>query len=549
MKLRPPALIRRLLSVVKWRAQDEDMDQEMAFHLDAITKEYVRAGMSEADAALAARKRFGSVLRHKEAGHDARTAYLDQFASDVRSGFRQLLHARGFAFVAIVTLALGIGVNTAVFTVVKSVLLDALPYADADRLVHIHGGGAASTQGRGPLSAGTAEDIAARQQSFTALAAFVDVSIEAVYGREDGPQIITIAWVEPRFFETLGVPPLLGRTFRGEDAVNGMVALSGGALGADTGSPVMLSHGAWARLFGTDASVIGREVRINGIARTVIGILPQAFIAPMGDVDFYLAFDRGPVVANPVTVRRSQWLGLVGRLKPGVTQDMARREVEQIWADLVREYPADNGTLRASAMSLRDAMVGDTRRPLLVLMASAVLVLVITCANLAATILARALSRRKEFALRAALGAGRARVVRQLLTESVVLAFAGGVAGVLTAVMVLNVLRDLAARALPVHADLSLDSGALLASVAIALSTGLLFGVAPAVAVARGDTQRTLRDESRGSTESLQSRRTRGMLVAGQMALCVSLLVGAGLLTRSLWAMAEHRSVSCPIPF
>ena len=373
MKLRPPALIRRLLSIVKWRAQDEEMDQEMAFHLDAITREYVRGGMSEADAAIAARKRFGNVVRHKEAGHDVRTAYLDQFASDVRSGLRQLANARTFAFVAIVTLALGIGVNTGVFTVVKSVLLDALPYADADRLVRIHGGAAASTQGRGPLSAGTVEEIAARQQSFSSLAAFVDVSIEAVYGREDGPQIITSAWVEPGFFDTLGVAPLLGRAFRSEDAVNAMVALSGGAVGADTGSPVMLSHGAWSRLFGTDAAVIGREVRINGIPRTVIGILPPPFIAPMGDVDFYLALDRRPVVANPVAVRRSQWLGLVGRLEPGVTQDTARREVEQIWADLVRAYPADNGTLRASAIPLRDAMVGDTRRPLLVLMASAVL--------------------------------------------------------------------------------------------------------------------------------------------------------------------------------
>jgi predicted permease len=538
MKLRPPTLVRRLLSVVKWRAQDEDMDQEMAFHLDAITREFVRGGMSEADAAVAARKRFGNVARHKEAGHDVRTAYLDQFASDVRSGLRQLANARTFAFVAIATLALGIGVNTGVFTVVKSALLDELPYADADRLVRIHGGGAGSPQGRGPLSAGTVEEIIARQQSFASLAAFVDVSIEAVYGRGDGPQIITIAWVEPRFFETLGVLPLLGRTFRGEDAVNAMVALSGGAVGADTGSPVTLSHGAWARLFGADASVIGREVRVNGIPRTVIGVLPHTFIAPMGDVDFYLAFDRAPVVANPVAVRRSQWLGLVGRLEAGVTQDTARRDVERIWADLVREYPADNGTLSTGAMPLRDAMVGDTRRPLLVLMASAVLVLVITCANLAATILSRALSRRKEFALRAALGAGRARVVRQLLTESVVLACAGGVAGVLTATAVLDALRDLAARALPVHADLSLDSGALLASVLIALGTGLLFGVAPAVAVARGDTERMLRDESRGSTEGLQSRRTRGMLVAGQMALCVSLLVGAGLLTRSLWAMA-----------
>jgi predicted permease len=539
MKRRLPRVFRRLLSVVTWGAQDDDMDQEMAFHVDAITREYVRAGMSDADAARAARKRFGSTVRHKEAGHDARTGYLDQFAADVRSGIRQLVNARGFAIVAIVTLALGVGVNTAVFTVVKSVLLDALPYADADQLVRIHGGAAASTQGRGPLSAGTVEEIAARQQSFTALAAFVDVAIDAVYGREDGPQITTIAWVEPKFFDTLGVSPPLGRTFRNDDAADGLVALSGGAVGTDTGAPVMLSHAAWARLFGTDATVIGREVRINGLARTVIGVLPPGFIAPMGDVDFYIAFDRGPVVANPVAVRRAQWLGLVGRLDSGVTQDMARRDVERIWTDLAREYPADNGTLRASAMPLRDAMVGDTRPRLLVLMAGAALVLVITCANLAATLLARALSRRKEFALRAALGAGRARVVRQLLTESVVLAFAGGVAGLLTAVAVLNVLRDLAARALPVHANLSLDSGALLASATIALGTGLLFGVAPAAVVVRGDAQHTLRADSRGSTEGRQSRRARGMLVAGQMALCVSLLVGAGLLTRSLWAMAD----------
>ena len=147
MKLRLPRVFRRLLSVVNWRAQDDDMDQEMAFHVDAITREYVRAGMSDADAARAARKRFGSTVRHKEAGHDARTGYLDQFAADVRSGIRQLVNARGFAIVAIVTLALGVGVNTAVFTVVKSVLLDALPYADADQLVRIHGGGAASTAG------------------------------------------------------------------------------------------------------------------------------------------------------------------------------------------------------------------------------------------------------------------------------------------------------------------------------------------------------------------------------------------------------------------
>ena len=514
------------------------MDQEMAFHIDAMTREYIRAGMSEADAARDARKRFGNVRRHKEAGHDVRTAHLDQLANDVKSGFRQLVNARGFAFVAVITLALGIGVNAAVFTVVKSALLDALPYSESDRLVRIYGGAAKNaSQTRGPLSAGTIDDIGARQQSFESLAGFMDAAIDAVYGSDTGPQITTITWVEPQFFDVLGVTMMRGRAFRRDDAVNGLVPLSGGALGQDAGAPVILSHPAWARLFATNANVIGRELRINGIPRTIVGVLPEGFIGPMGPVDFYLAFDRAPVVANPIAARRSQWLGLIGRLKPGISQETATREVERIWAQLVREYAADNGTLNTSAMPLRDAMVGNTRAPLLVLMASAALVLLITCANLAATMLSRALSRRKEFAMRTALGAGHFRLARQLLTESTVMALSGGVVGVLLAMLALDAIRDLASRALPVHANPTLDWGALLMTAALAVGTGLLFGIAPAIAMGRTEIQSTLRDESRGSSDSPQSRRLRGTLVAAQLALCVSLLVGTGLLTRSLWAM------------
>jgi putative ABC transport system permease protein len=328
-----------------------------------------------------------------------------------------------------------------------------------------------------------------------------------------------------------------GRAFRREDAVDGLIPLTGGALGQDAGASVILSYPAWTRLFGTETNAIGREVRINGVPRTIVGVLPEGFIGPMGPVDFYLAFDRVPVIANPIAARRSQWLGMVARLKPGVSQDAGIREVAQIWAQLVRDYPADNGSLSTSAMPLRDAMVGDTRTPLVVLMTSAALVLLITCANLAATLMSRALSRRKEFAVRTALGAGRVRLVRQLLTESIVMAMTGGVVGVVLAMLSLDAMRDLASRALPVHANPALDWSAMLVTAAVALGTGLLFGIAPALAIGRADTQSTLRDESRGSSESPQSRRFRGALVAAQLALCVSLLVGTGLLTRSLWAM------------
>ena len=536
MKLRAPRLVRRILAVFRWGRHDEDMDQEMAFHLEAMTRDYVRSGMSEADAARAARKRFGNVLRHKEAGHDTRSGHLDEFVQDVKSGLRQLTGAPTFAVVAAITLALGIGVNAAVFAVVKSALLDALPYADADRLVRVYGGARAQLQ-RGPLSAGTISDIRDRQRSLASLSAFMDFAFDASYGSDGGPQVVRMAWVEHNFFDTLGVSAARGRVFRREDALSGMVPLTGGALAPDAPSAVMLTDSGWTRLFGADEAVLGRDVRVNGILRHVIGVLPSSYVGPMGVVDFYFAFDLAPVLGNAILVRGSQWLGGVGRLKPGVAHETARDEIATIWSELVRENPADNRALGLATIPLRESMVGNTRTPLLILMASAGLVLFITCANLAGALLSRALSRRKEFAIRAALGAGRGRLVRQLLIESIVLAVAGGAAGIAIAFVTLDRLGEFAARALPGYVTLSLDWGAVLVTGTIALATGLVFGAAPALSIERSHAQTAVREDSRGSSESRRSLRLRGVLVAGQMALCLSLLVGAGLLARSLWMM------------
>jgi predicted permease len=536
MRIRPPRFLRRVIAVFRWGAQDDEMNQEMAFHVEAMTREYVRSGMSEADAARAARKQFGSVLRHKEAGHDARSDYLDELVQDVKSGLRQLTAAPTFAVVAAITLALGIGVNAAVFAVVKSALLDALPYTDADRLVRVYGGARAQLQ-RGPLSAGTISDLRERQRSLASLSAFMDVAIDTVYGSDSGPQVARMTWVEHDFFDTLGVDAARGRVFRREDAQSGFVPLSGGALAPDGPSAVVLTHSGWTRLFGADDAILGRDVRVNGIPRRVIGVLPGNYVGPMGAVDFYFAFDLDPVLGNALLVRGSQWLGGVGRVKPGIALETARDEIAGIWTDLVREYPADNRALGLATIPLRESMVGNTRTPLLVLMASAGLVLFITCANLAGALLSRALSRGKEFAIRAALGAGRGRLVRQLFTESVVLAVTGGVAGVAIAFVTLDRLGPFAARALPGYVTLSLDWSAVFVTGAIAIATGLLFGTAPAMSIERSHAQSAVRDDSRGASESRRSLRLRGALVAGQMALCLSLLVGAGLLARSLWAM------------
>ncbi len=463
---------------------------------------------------------------------------LSNVLQDIRYAMRRLAASPGFTAAAIVTIALGVGANAAVFGVAKSVLLDALPYADADRLVRVYGGVRDEVRPRGPLTAGAVADIAARQRSFASMAAFASLAGDAVFGGPQGARVAKVAWVQPSFFDTLGVVVAQGRTLREEDATSGLVPMSGGALADDTATSVVISHDAWKRLFVGDPAVVGREAIVSGQPRTVVGVLPEGFIGPAGDADFYFAFDMTPVAAHPIAAHRSGWLGLVGRLKPDVGEAVAASELETVWAQLKRDHPEEI-TQTLSPVPLRDALVGDTRTPLIVLLASAGFVLFVACANLAGVQLSRALSRRREFAVRVALGAGRARIVRQVLSESVLLGLAGGFAGLLLATLALTVMQGLATSSLPSHARLSLDGGAIATAALVALLAGFAFGTAPALAIAGTDPQATLREETRGASETRRSRTLRGVLVACQLALCISLLAGAGLLGRSLWAMSS----------
>lgn len=512
-----------------------EVEAELAFHLEERVRDYVARGMDPAAARAAAIERFGDfkgvqtlctqMLEQDRRAADRRDWFAD-LRQDLRYGVRSALRAPLFSLLAILTLALGIGANAAVFGVVKSVLLDALPYADADRLVRVYGRLKDGTLERSSLSAGTVTDFAERQRSFSRIAHFFNGTEDITYAAESGPMAMKATLVGAGFFHTLGVRPVLGRTLTDADAAPGAAPVT------------MMSFAAWQRLFGGDPKVIGRPVRINGTAGEVVGVLPRGFVGPMGEADFWFPLDLGPMLRNPVNARRTQWLGLVGRLAPGATVEAAQSELAGISADLEREHPQDALGFTVSTVPLRDSMVGETRTPLLVLMTSAGLVLLITCANLAGALLSRALSRRKEFAVRVALGAGRGRLVRQLLTESTVLALAGGAAGIGLAALGLAALRELALPVLPAYAELSLDGGAVLLMTVITLCTGLAFGMAPALSVGRSEPQGTLRDEGR-SSESRRSRHLRGALVAGQIALSISLLAGAGLLARSLWAMTK----------
>jgi putative ABC transport system permease protein len=514
---------------------DAEVDSELRFHLEHRIEANIAAGMSPEAARLAAEERFGDVegvrkecaqLLTEDRKTQRRRDWLDDLRQDFRFAVRSATGAPMFTLLAILTLALGIGANAAVFGVVKSVLLNSLPYEDAGRLVRIYTPIKSLGERVGAVSAGTVSDLRERQRSFSSLGAW-SPGRDVIYNPGDMPQIVQVRWVEPSLFVTLGVRFVAGNNFREEDGLG------------DTAFVTVLPWKTWQSKFGGTPDVVGRQVRLNNIDRTVVGVLPRDFVLPDGDADFLYPMAMAPFMRDPISVRGSHNFGLVGRLKPGISVEAADRELRGIGDELERLYAKDNLGIGMMGVPLRDAMVGDTRTPLIVLLASAALVLLITCANLAGALLSRTISRRKEFAVRVALGAGRGRLVRQLLTESVLLSIVGGMAGVLLAIVLLSTFRGVSLEAIPRYAVLSLDAGALVVALIVALLTGLAFGLGPALSVGKADPQDTLRDETRGSTESVRTRQLRGVLVAGQIALCLSLLATAGLLGRSLWEMTH----------
>ncbi len=438
---------------------------------------------------------------------------IDEFSRDMVYALRSLVKRPGFAIVVILTLALGIGGTTAIFSVVDAVVLRPLPFEDPDRLVLLRGVETGLKSGSSGTSFPDYVDIKEGQNSFGAMAAWSRWQL-TVTGSDLEPTLVPTAWVSHDLFATFGVRPAIGRGFLPEEDRIG-------------GEPVViLSDGFWASRFASDPKILGRTMLLDGGEYTVVGIMPSDF-----DLQAELLVPMEPRIAE--NSRGVHNLSVVARLKPGVSREQAERDVKAIAARLEETYPDWNTGRSAALQFIHEAVVGNVRPALLTLLGAVGVVLLIVCANVANLLLARATSRQKEIAIRTALGAGRSRMLRQLLTESLVLALLGGVAALLLAHGGIGLLKSISPGNIPRLDGVGIDSRVLGFAFLVTMFTGVIFGIVPAVQGSSANLQSSLKEGGRTSTQGGRRPRLRQLLVVTEMALAVVLVVGAGLFINS----------------
>jgi predicted permease len=500
------------------KAQTErQLDSELRFHLEQRTAELTASGLPPEEARRRARIEFGGVEGVKEECRESRRIHLvETLLQDLRYGLRVLRRSPGFTTVALLTLALGIGANTAIFSVVNGVLLNRLPFSDPDRLVVLHESKVNFDEGS--ISYPNFLDWQKENTVFSTIGAYRFNSM-ALSGNGEA-ELLRGQMVSADFFSVLGVTPVAGRNFTADDD----------RLGA---APVVLiSERLWKTRFNASPSIAGTQVTLDATGYTIVGVIPDSFqlqLVNFHDGDIYTPVGQWNV---PGFRHRANAFGMraFARLKPGISLEQARAEMDRISANLARAYPESNTGIGAKVVPLKQQMIGSIQPVLLILLAAVGLVLLIACVNVANLLLARSTVRTREFTIRTALGAGRGRVIRQLLTESVLLSLGGGLLGLSVAALVTRLAVKV--QNLPRAQEIRTDSHVLLFSLAVSLLVGILFGLAPALRLSRTSTHNQLKEGGRGTIAA--RHRTQSVFVAVEMALALVLLISAGLLLRSL---------------
>jgi predicted permease len=516
----------RLRAALARKQLEENLDEELRTHLEMLAEENVRQEIPPEEARYAALRSFGGVEQVREACREKRgLPMIDVLAQDLRFGLRQLRRSPGFAMVAALTLALGIGANTAIFSVVNSVLLRPLPYPDAGRLADVY----QRTEG-GNYNVFSGPNYFAwkdHAQAFQQLAVWTSGSYNLA--DDNRPEHVTGGPVTANIFPLIGVNPILGRTFLPQED------LPGGA------KVVVLSYGFWQRHYGGAPDVVGKNLKLNGDGYTVVGVMPQGFQVPTSVAELWLPLQLSPADPNS-TARGLHWLFGLARLKSGTSLAQTEAQLNSLAPRMKQEYPNTDAGYGLLLTPLIDDVVGTVRPVLQILLASVGLVLLIACVNVANLLLARATGRYREIALRATLGASRARVIRQLMTESGVLAVLGSACGLLLAFGAVHLLASLApAGSIPRIETISVDTRALVFTLVVTTVTGFAFGAAPALQASKCDLNEALKESGRSSDTSRGRRRVRSALVVSEVAVALMLLIGAGLMIRSFWRVRDEK--------
>ena len=503
------------------RSNRPDLDAELESHLQMSAADHQDHGASAQQASEAAHRELGNIPLIQQTTRDQRpfVSTFDDLAQDLRYAFRTLRKNPGFTVVAILTLALGIGANTAVFSVIDSVIFHPLPFAHSDRLVWLNGKFTLSDLA--DVSPPDFIDYRASNQSFERFAAMSnDPSPSNLSG--DRSEQVLVSTVTANFFETLGITPILGRDFTQSDEPFNLPQVA------------ILGHSIWMHSFGSDPSIVGKTIRVDGMGVTVVGVLPTD-VPLLSEAQLW---QPAPMLNQGMQFRRGHFLKVIGLRKSGVTQAQANAEMDAIADRLSRQYSDTNQGWSLRQRPLSEVLIGPVRPAMLLITGAVGLLLLIACGNVANLLLARSTARQREFAVRGALGATRGRMIRQTLTESMVLALAGGALGTLGAIWVVRVFRAIGPSSLPRLGEIQINTTVLLFTAGISLLTGLVFGLIPALQTSGRAFTDALKASAR-NTASRSQRRTGSILVVCEIAMSLTLLVGAGLLLKSFWFLTQ----------